>query len=873
MARAVYDPKVIEPKWQRYWLENKTFKCDIDSSKEKFYCLDMFPYPSGAGLHVGHPEGYTATDIICRYKRNRDFNVLHPMGWDAFGLPAEQYAIQTGTHPRITTEDNIKNFTRQIQALGFSYDWDREINTTDPDYFRWTQTIFVKLYNHYFDEETQKAKPISELPIPDDIKNDSVKVNQYQSKFRLAYIDEVPVWWCQELGTVLANEEVIDGKSERGDHPCEKRPLRQWMLRITAYADRLIDDLESLDWTESIKTMQKNWIGKSKGANVFFQLDGFDEKLEVFTTRPDTLFGATYMVVAPEHPILEKIVTDGQKAKIEVYQTQAAGKSELARTDLAKEKTGVFTGTYAINPLNGEKIPVWAADYVMMGYGTGAIMAVPAHDGRDFEFAQAMNLPITCIIEPKLVDGHQDYITGDWQGKVKEKRKAEFLEKLNAGELCWTGPGALINSSNTTLSLDGLDVAKAKAKTIEWLEEQGLGNAKITYKLRDWLFSRQRFWGEPIPVVHLEDGRTIALEESELPLNSPDMEDFKPTGTFEPPLSKATDWVEVEIDGVKGKRECNTMPQWAGSCWYYLRYIDAQNNDEMWSQEAEKYWMNVDLYVGGAEHAVLHLLYARFWHKFLYDIGAVSTVEPFQKLVNQGLILGSDGEKMSKSRGNVVNPDDIIDKYGADSMRLYEMFMGPLERAKPWQTEGLEGQYRFLNRVWRNIIGDAESDVTLVDEEAPKELIKIMHQTIHKVGSDIDNLRFNTAISQLMVFNNEISRYDKRYRSVSEIMIQLLAPFAPHIGEEMWNKLGKDNLAYTPWPEYDASLAAESEATIVLQTNGKVRVKLQVPKNTPREELEGLARGNEKFAGYIEGKEVVKVIAVPDKLVNFVIKG
>jgi len=865
-----YNPHDIEPKWQKFWLENKTFKTEMDTSKEKFYCLDMFPYPSGAGLHVGHPEGYTATDIICRYKRSAGLNVLHPMGWDAFGLPAEQYAIQTGTHPRVTTQENVNNFRRQIQALGFSYDWDREVDTTDVNYVKWTQTIFVKMFNHYYDRDAGMAKPISELAIPEDIKGDAVKVNAFQLEHRLAYIAEVPVWWCDALGTVLANEEVIDGKSERGDHPCERRPLRQWMLRITEYADRLIDDLEILDWTESIKAMQKNWIGKSYGANVHFEVENCDEKLEVFTTRPDTLFGATYMVVAPEHGILEKIVTADQKEAVETYQKQASAKSELARTDLAKEKSGIFTGTYAINPLNGKQIPIWVADYVMMGYGTGAIMAVPAHDGRDFDFAKQFNLPIENIMEPVIGDAAADYIFGNWQGGLKAKRMDEFKEKYEANEIGWSGPGVLKNSHNDTLSLDGLSVVDSKAKTIEWLEETGLGNAKVTYKLRDWLFSRQRFWGEPMPIVHREDGRVEALDEADLPLELPELSDFKPTGTFEPPLSKAKDWWDIEYKGEKAKREFNTMPQWAGSCWYYLRYIDARNNDAMFGADEEKYWMNVDLYVGGAEHAVLHLLYARFWHKFLFDIGMVSTKEPFQRLVNQGLILGADGEKMSKSRGNVVNPDDIIEKYGADSMRLYEMFMGPLERAKPWQTEGLEGQFRFLQKVWRNIVGDEETQVELVDEEPPAQLVKLMHQTINKVGSDIDNLRFNTAISQLMILNNEMTKNEKKYRSVAEVFIQLVAPFAPHFGEELWSIIGKENLTYSEWPKYDASLAAEDEVTVVLQVNGKVRSKIQVPKGTAKDELETLAKADDKYASNLEGLTVIKTIIVPDKLVNIV---
>ncbi len=835
-----YNPKDIEPKWQEYWLQNKTFKADIVPGKPKFYCLDMFPYPSSNGLHVGHPEGYTATDIVCRYKRMLGQNVLHPMGWDAFGLPAEQHAIKTGTPPRATTENNIDNFRRQIRALGFSYDWDREISTADPSYFKWTQWIFKQLFESWYDRDLNKARPISELQIPDVIEvQGEAAIQAYLDSWRLAYISEAPVWWCQELGTVLANEEVIDGKSERGNYPCEKRPMRQWMLRITAYAERLINDLEALDWSESIKSMQRHWIGKSTGASVEFQIDGHLARLRVFTTRPDTLFGATFMVVAPEHPMLDLLTTPEQSTAIEAYRKRTSSKSDLER-GLDREKTGVFTGGYTLNPVNGSRIPVYTADYVMMGYGTGAIMAVPAHDERDYAFAKAINLPI--------------------------------IEVISGGDIskeAYSGDGPLVNSG----FLNGLTVENAKTKITEWLFREAKGYRQVQYKLRDWLFSRQRYWGEPFPIVHGVNGPE-SLPDSELPVNLPDLQDYKPTGTFEPPLSKAKDWVHYSD---AKRRESNTMPQWAGSSWYFLRYLDPSNTKEFCSPTVEKYWMPVDLYIGGAEHAVLHLLYARFWHKVLFDLGHVSTAEPFHKLVNQGMILGEDGEKMSKSRGNVVNPDDVIAEYGADAMRLYEMFMGPLERMKPWQTTGIEGQWRFLNRAWRVIVGDDRNSVTVVDREPPEELIKCAHRCIKKVTEDLDALHFNTAISAMMVYSGDLSESLEKdgvaYRYTSELLTKLLAPFAPHIAEVLWKTLGHEQtLSYELWPVWDAKLVVDDMVEIVFQTNGKVRVREMLSKDLSKEALEAQARSNEKFAAYLANHEVVKVIAVPGKLVNFVIR-
>ncbi len=833
-----YHPKEIEPKWQEYWLRHKTFRAEMRPGRPKFYCLDMFPYPSGNGLHVGHPEGYTATDIVCRYKRMCGFNVLHPMGWDAFGLPAEQHAIKTGTHPAVTTQKNIDNFRRQIRSLGFSYDWDREISTCDPAYFQWTQWIFKQLFESWYDAETDKARSIRDLP-PAVTARGSAAMADFIRVHRLAYIAEAPVWWCQELGTVLANEEVSDGKSERGGHPCERRPLRQWVLRITAYAERLLRDLDGLDWPEPIKIMQRHWIGRSEGAEVDFRLDGRSEALRVFTTRPDTLFGATFMVVAPEHPLLDALTMPEQREAVAEYRRQAGAKSDLER-GLEREKTGVFTGGYAVNPVNGARIPVWTADYVMMGYGTGAIMAVPAHDERDYAFAQAMRLPIV-----------------------------EVISGGDIAQAAYIGDGTLVNSD----FLDGLGVDAAKQRMIAWLQEKGAGQARVQYKLRDWLFSRQRYWGEPFPIVHGADGPE-AVPDSELPVTLPDLADYTPTGTFEPPLSKATGWV----DYAPGKRrELNTMPQWAGSSWYFLRFLDPHNAQAAFSPEAERYWMPVDLYIGGAEHAVLHLLYARFWHKVLFDLGHVSTPEPFHKLVNQGLILGEDGEKMSKSRGNVVNPDEVIDSHGADAMRLYEMFMGPLERVKPWQTAGIEGLWRFLNRVWRVTAGDEKEAVTVREDTPPEELLRAAHRCIKKVTEDLDGLRFNTAISAMMVFAGELSAALERdgfaYRATAEIAIKLLSPFAPHIAEELWQTLGHaQSLAYEPWPAWDADRVTENEVEVVFQTNGKVRARALLPKGLAAADLEARARSHEKFAAHLVDQNVIKVIVVPDKLANFVVR-
>jgi leucyl-tRNA synthetase len=801
-----FNHREIEKKWQKYWEENKTFKTTEDDGKRKFYALDMFPYPSGAGLHVGHPEGYTATDILARMKRMQGYNVLHPMGWDAFGLPAEQYALDTGNDPAEFTEKNINNFRRQIKSLGFSYDWDREINTTDPNYYKWTQWIFLKLY--------EKG---------------------------LAYMDEVPVNWCPALGTVLANEEVIDGKSERGGHPVIRKPMKQWMLRITAYADRLLEDLEELDWPESIKEMQRNWIGRSEGAHVHFAVDGHDETFTVFTTRPDTLFGATYTVLAPEHPLVEKITTPEQKAAVEAYLDQIKSKSDLERTDLAKEKTGVFTGAYAINPVNGEKLPIWIADYVLMSYGTGAIMAVPAHDERDYEFAKKFNLPI------------KEVVAG---GDISKE--------------AYTGDGEHINSD----FLNGLNKEEAIKKMIEWLEANGKGEKKVSYRLRDWLFSRQRYWGEPIPIIHWEDGTMTPVPEEELPLMLPKTDEIKPSGTGESPLANIEDWVNV-VDpktGKKGRRETNTMPQWAGSCWYYLRYIDPHNPDQLADPEKLKKWLPVDIYIGGAEHAVLHLLYARFWHKFLYDIGVVPTKEPFQKLFNQGMILGENNEKMSKSKGNVVNPDDIIESHGADTLRLYEMFMGPLEASIAWSTKGLDGARRFLDRVWRLFVEENGSlNPKIVDNPESDTLERIYHQTVKKVTEDYEALRFNTAISQLMVFINEAYKAPILPKAYMEGFVKLLSPVCPHIAEELWEKLGhNDTIAYESWPAYDEAKLVEDEVEIVVQVNGKVRAKLHVPADASKEQLEQIAMEDAKIKEQIEGKTVRKVIAVPGKLVNIV---
>lgn len=802
-----FNHQEIEKKWQNYWAANNTFKTGNDESKPKFYALDMFPYPSGAGLHVGHPEGYTATDILSRYKRMQGYNVLHPMGWDAFGLPAEQYALDTGNDPAEFTEKNIATFKRQIQELGFSYDWEREINTTDPKYYKWTQWIFTKLVD-----------------------------------MGLAYVDEIPVNWCPALGTVLANEEVIDGKSERGGHPVERRPMKQWMLKITAYADRLLDDLEELDWPESLKDMQRNWIGRSEGAQVKFTVDGKDASFEVFTTRPDTLFGATYCVLAPEHKLVADITTPEQKAAVEAYLEKVKLKSDLERTDLAKEKTGVFTGAYAINPINGEKMPIWIADYVLATYGTGAIMAVPAHDERDYEFAKEFGLDIKPVLEG-----------GD-------------IEKE-----AFTGDGAHINSG----FLNGLNKDDGIKAAIEWLEENGVGEKKISYRLRDWLFSRQRYWGEPIPVIHWEDGTMTTVPEDQLPLELPKTSDIHPSGTGESPLANIDEWVNV-VDpetGKKGRRETNTMPQWAGSSWYFIRYIDPHNEEAIADPELLKRWLPVDIYIGGAEHAVLHLLYARFWHKVLYDLGVVPTKEPFQKLFNQGMILGEGNEKMSKSKGNVVNPDEIVASHGADTLRLYEMFMGPLEASVAWSTNGLDGARRFLDRIWRLFVTEEGTLAEKVQSSDDKTLEKSYHQTVKKVTEDIEGLRFNTAISQMMVFINDCYKADVVPAEYAEGFVKLLAPIAPHVAEELWQVLGHEGtITYEAWPVYDETKLVDDEVEVVVQVNGKVRAKVKVAKDASKEELEQLAINDEKVKEFMDGKELVKLIAIPGKLVNIVVK-
>ncbi|MEO7934259.1 MAG: leucine--tRNA ligase [Chthoniobacterales bacterium] len=833
--RKPYPYDQFEPRWQEFWETNETFKTpnpgepSFDAGKPKYYVLDMFPYPSGEGLHVGHPEGYTATDIIARYKRMRGYNVLHPMGWDAFGLPAEQYAIKTGQHPRITTETNVARFKKQLQRIGFSYDWSREVNTTDPNYFKWTQWIFLKLYNSWFNPTTNKAEPV-ETYTGTDVNN-----------VRLAYVAEVPVNWCPELGTVLANEEVIDGKSEVGGFPVVRKPMRQWMLRITSYAERLIDELAPLDWPEGIKLLQKNWIGKSEGALVGFQIPDCGLRLSVFTTRPDTLFGATYMVLAPEHAIVDAITTPEQKEAVSNYRKSIAGKSDMDRTELAKEKTGVFTGSYAVNPVNEERIPIWIADYVLTGYGTGAIMAVPAHDERDWEFAKKFDLPIRFVVGP-----------------------------VETEEKCFAESGVAFNSK----FLNGKPTTEAKSFMTTWLEGQGLGKRMINYKLRDWLFSRQRYWGEPFPIVW-ENGQHHALTPLELPLTPPPLDDFKPTGSGEPPLARATDWIRYSETAT---RETNTMPQWAGSCWYYLRYCDPTNSEMFVSSEAENYWMQngVDLYVGGTEHAVLHLLYARFWHKVLFDLGHVSTREPFQKLVNQGMILGTDGQKMSKSRGNVVNPDDIISEYGADSLRLYEMFMGPLEQVKPWSMSGVEGVHRFLARVWRLVMeenqeGQWELSSLLEDVDLNSRQRKVVHAGIKKVTEDIDALAFNTAISAMMVYTNEFTGTGVRPLSAIRTLLVLLNPFAPHLSEELWQRLGfEKTVSEQSWSEWNETYLIEDEVEIPVQVNGKLRDRLTIKKDLPSPEIEKLALELPKVLEHTNGKTIRKIVVVPGKLVNIV---
>lgn len=952
-----YNPAVIEPKWQAYWLANETFRAPRMPEAQKLYVLDMFPYPSGDGLHVGHPEGYTATDIVCRYQRMRGRSVMHPMGWDAFGLPAEQHAKKTGTPPRVTTEKNIATFRRQLQMLGFSYDWSREVATTDPEYFRWTQWIFLQIYDTWFDEEQQRGRPISELDIPDSVRAEGeVAVRRYQDQHRLAYQSEAPVNWCPALGTVLANEEVVGGLSERGHHPVVRLPLRQWMLRITAYADRLERDLDGLDWSDSIKALQRNWIGRSTGAEVDFYIgenpsstggkpaappykawrtqraeSGFPKQpesdvLRIYTTRPDTLFGATYMVIAPEHPYVERLAQPAQAAAVKAYCEQASRKSDLDRTDLAKEKTGVFTGSFAVNPVNNRPVPVWIADYVLATYGTGAIMAVPAHDARDFEFARQFDLPIVPVVDP---------------GSSPDVNRDEVL----AGEACFVGEGTAINSS----SYNGLSTSEFKQKIVADLAARGQGREAVNYKLRDWLFSRQHFWGEPFPILHEldEQGRITGLVRTvpagELPVNLPELQNFQSHGSPEPPLEQAPeDWLYVMNDGKRYKRETNTMPQWAGSCWYYLRFLDPENDKAAIDPAIERAWMPVDLYVGGAEHAVLHLLYSRFWHKVLYDRGVVSTAEPFQKLVNQGMILGEmeitgykrqDGRwisapqitqnaesknvvkgtdesvtavrvsfqetakqgesfvlasepeirlesrayKMSKSRGNVVNPDTVVREYGADSLRLYEMFMGPLEATKPWSMEGVSGVRGFLDRVWRMMVDERSETVRLndaVQDIAPTaEQNRVLHRTIQAVTQDIDRMSFNTAIAKMMEFTNFFLKQDVRPRAAMETLVLLLAPFAPHLSEELWQLLGHgESLAYEKWPIHDEAHLREDTVEVPVQIKGKLRARIQVPADADAQALEQAARDEPKIKELLDGQTVVKVIVVPGKMVNFVTK-
>ncbi|WP_338432276.1 leucine--tRNA ligase [Limosilactobacillus fermentum] len=803
-----YDHKAIEKKWQRYWKQHKTFKATLDKDQKKYYALDMFPYPSGQGLHVGHPEGYTATDVMSRLKRMQGFNVLHPMGWDAFGLPAEQYALKTGHNPADFTNQNVDHFRDQIQSLGFSYDWDREVNTTDPNYYKWTQWIFEQLY-----------------------------------KKGLAYEDEIMVNWAPDFmgGTVVANEEVVDGKTERGGYPVYRVPMRQWVLKITAYADRLIDDLDLVDWPESVKEMQRNWIGRSEGASVKFKVVGHDGvEIEVFTTRADTLFGASYVVLAPENELVDQLTTPEQKAAVDAYKEEVSRRSDLERTELSKEKTGVFTGSYVINPVNGEQLPIWTADYVLNSYGTGAVMAVPSGDQRDFEFATKFNLPITPVVEG-----------------------------FN-GEEAYTEDGAHVNSG----FLDGLNIKEAKAKMVEWLEEHDCGGKKVNYRLRDWIFSRQRYWGEPIPVIHWDDGTTSLVPEDELPLRLPETDNIEPSGTGESPLANIEDWVNVyDENGRHGKRETNTMPQWAGSSWYWLRYTDPTNDKEFASKEALDYWSPVDLYVGGAEHAVLHLLYARFWHKVLYDLGLVPTKEPFMKLVNQGMILGSNHEKMSKSKGNVVNPDDIVDQYGADTLRLYEMFMGPLEESVPWDEKGLHGANKWVQRVWRLLMDDNNHLRDRVSTYNDGKLTKVYNQTVKKVTDDFERMHFNTAISQLMVFVNEAYKVDDLPLEYMKGFVKMIAPLMPHLAEELWSQFNEsETITYQPWPTYDEKALVEDEVEMIVQVNGKVRAKIKMAKDADNKDVEDAALANEHVHSFVDGKDVKKVIVIPNRIVNIVVK-
>ena len=999
MSRRQYPFHLIEPKWQQFWEGQQTFRAwnpgDVPAQGHpfaerhgadamspakvaagqapgKFYILDMFPYPSGAGLHVGHPEGYTATDILARYRRAQGKNVLHPMGWDSFGLPAEQYAVKTGQHPRVTTEANIANFTRQIRSLGFSYDWTREVATTDPEYFRWTQWIFLQIYNSWFNPATNQAEPISTLTYPPELEQSASvrpagssiqngtatgtdgstledRRRAYRDSKRLAFVSEAPVNWCPELGTVLANEEVIDGKSEVGGFPVIRKPMRQWMLRITAFAERLLTDLDTIDWSDSLKEMQRNWIGRSEGAEVHFSVIDSPTRITVFTTRPDTLFGATYMVLSPESKLVDQIIGTEwprgtpleikgtslfgkepatPKEAVELYRAFAAGKSDLERTELNKEKTGVFIGACALNPVNGSAILIFIADYVLATYGTGAIMAVPAHDERDFEFAKKFNLPIRAVVLPAETDSFMLELPGDgpiprqWAELVDR-----YLQHPGSFPSAMVASGFNANSANDELSLNGLPTAEAKAKITAWLESKGLGQKTVNFKLRDWLFSRQRYWGEPFPIIWKRDPNGVlyheALPESALPLLPPTLEDYKPTPGGEPPLARAKEWLHLPDGSI---RETNTMPQWAGSCWYYLRYLDARNSSGFVGKDVESYWMGsrrgneadkaasanppphvggyeatpgVDLYVGGTEHAVLHLLYARFWHKVLFDLGHVSTAEPFYKLVNQGLILGADGQKMSKSRGNVVNPDDVLAEFGADAFRLYEMFMGPLQDTKPWNTRGVEGVYRFLGRVWRAYVDEAsETDyeqaaaahgdnatfldqiklaASIQDAPATPTQLKTLHTCIKKVTEDLEGMRFNTAISAMMVFINEAMGWSVKPVSVFRTFLQLLAPFAPHVAEELWAKtnakfgIHNASLTYAPWPSFDPALLVETEIELPVQINGKLRDVIRVPADADNAALEAAARSAEKIVPLLEGKTVRKVVIVPKKMVNLVV--
>lgn len=848
---AYYPFGEIEKKWQKYWDDNDIYKVEDDTSKPKYYVLDMFPYPSGAGLHIGHPEGYTATDIIGRYKRMKGFNVLHPMGFDAFGLPTERYCMKTGIHPNDATRINIENFTRQLKILGLGYDWSRLINTTSPDYYKWTQWMFLLIYNSWYDHSQNKARHIDELPIPSNLKN-TAEIEEYKDSKRLVYISMMPVNWCEELGTVLANEEVDEWR-EKG-YTVERKPMRQWMIRITEYAGRLLNDLELVDWPGSTLEMQRNWIGRSEGAEVSFPVEGSNDIIKVFTTRPDTLFGATYMVLAPEHPLVTRITTEENKIAVSEYIHFSASKSDLERTELSKDKSGVFTGAYAVNPMTKKKIPVWIADYVLASYGSGAIMSVPGHDERDHEFALRYGLPVVQVVAP--ADGSAIDITG----------------------AAFTDDGISVNSSNDLFSIDKLPTAEAKQKINAYLEEVGIGRARIQFKLRDWLFSRQRYWGEPIPIIFYEDGTKRCLDADELPLVLPDVQDFKPAGTGESPLAKVDSWVNF-IDkktGKKARYETNTMPQWAGSCWYYLRFIDPANSSIFCDTGKEKYWMGpdgIDLYVGGAEHAVLHLLYARFWHKVLFDYGYVSTPEPFKKLFHQGLILGEDGRKMSKSLGNVINPDKVVEKYGADSLRLFEMFLGPLQDSKPWSDTGIEGVNRFLNRVWR-LVADENGNLahSLLDLEMTTEQEYVLHSTIKKVSEDIENLRFNTAISQMMIFVNEFTKETMKPKKAISDFILCLAPFAPHIAEELWHKLGnKGSAVQQPFPRYNEAKTMKQQVEMVVQVLSKIRSKLLIEPGLSQEQVETLALADEKVQRHMEGKAVRKVIFVKDKIINFIV--